>query len=282
MAQSDDISAIDLGALLCSRVCHDIISPVGAINNGLEVLDEGGAEEMQEFAMDLIRKSAVQASAKLQFARIAFGAAGSAGAEVDTGEAQKVAEGYMAGEKATLTWTGERVLMAKNRVKLLLNLLLVANSMIPRGGTIDFSISGAVRRAGLPLSDQGYGAARAGASGRATVRRSGARRPHRARDPAGLYGNAGARLCDHDRMGRWRGRDRSDGRAGLTATAPLNGWRRGAARPRRKEHRTTDFFVGVRCPGIDGRFRKRIFRNNCRATPPHPVVPLSTPCNLSR
>ncbi|MBB4303051.1 histidine phosphotransferase ChpT [Rhodobium orientis] len=142
MAQSDDISAIDLGALLCSRVCHDIISPVGAINNGLEVLDEGGAEEMQEFAMDLIRKSAVQASAKLQFARIAFGAAGSAGAEVDIGDAQKVADGYMAGEKATLTWTGERVLMAKNRVKLLLNLLLVANSMIPRGGTIDFSITG--------------------------------------------------------------------------------------------------------------------------------------------
>ena len=143
MANSDAISALDLGALLCSRVCHDIISPVGAITNGLEVLDEGGGEDMQTFALDLIRKSATQASAKLQFARLAFGAAGSAGAEIDTGDAQKVSEGYMAGEKAELSWTAERVLMGKNRVKALLNLLLVANAMIPRGGTIDLTITGA-------------------------------------------------------------------------------------------------------------------------------------------
>ena len=142
MARTDDLTALDLGALLCSRVCHDIISPVGAINNGLEVLDEDGGEDMQAFAMDLIRKSAKQASAKLQFARLAFGAAGSAGAEIDTGDAQSVAEGYMAGEKATLTWTAQRVLMAKNRVKLLLNLILIANGMIPRGGTIDVTIEG--------------------------------------------------------------------------------------------------------------------------------------------
>jgi len=142
MAVSDGISALDLGALLCSLVCHDIISPVGAINNGLEVLDEGGGDEMQGFAMDLIRKSAAQASAKLQFARLAFGAAGSAGADIDTGDAQSVSEGYMVSEKAQLTWSAPRVLMPKNRVKYLLNLLLVANSMIPRGGTIEVSVTG--------------------------------------------------------------------------------------------------------------------------------------------
>ena len=69
------LSALDLGALLCSRICHDIISPVGAINNGLELLEEGGADED---AMALIKSSARNASARLQFARIAFGAAGSA------------------------------------------------------------------------------------------------------------------------------------------------------------------------------------------------------------
>ncbi|RUV56051.1 histidine phosphotransferase, partial [Mesorhizobium sp. M5C.F.Ca.IN.020.29.1.1] len=76
MAELFTVSAPDLAALLCSRVCHDIISPVGAINNGLELLDEGGADED---AMKLIRQSARNASARLQFARIAFGAAGSAG-----------------------------------------------------------------------------------------------------------------------------------------------------------------------------------------------------------
>ena len=74
------IGALDLAALLCSRVCHDLISPVGAIVNGIEVMEEDKGEETKAFALDLIKKSAYQASAKLQFCRLAFGAAGSAGA----------------------------------------------------------------------------------------------------------------------------------------------------------------------------------------------------------
>ena len=93
------IEALDLAALLCSRVCHDLISPVGAIVNGLEVLAESKDEETKEFALDLIRKSAGTASAKLQFCRIAFGAAGSAGAQIDTGDAEKVARGFLEDDK---------------------------------------------------------------------------------------------------------------------------------------------------------------------------------------
>src|ERR1700722_19793221 len=70
------IGALDLAELLCSRVCHDLISPVGAIVNGLEVMDEDKDEETKVFALDLIKKSANQASAKLQFCRLAFGGAG--------------------------------------------------------------------------------------------------------------------------------------------------------------------------------------------------------------
>lgn len=136
MTKPLDLSSLDLAALIASRVCHDIISPVGAITNGLEVLDEEGNEDMREFAMDLIRKSARQASAKLQFARLAFGAAGSAGAEIDLGDAEFVTTGYMLGEKAELEWLVPRLLMPKNQVKLLLNLVLIANHCVPRGGTI--------------------------------------------------------------------------------------------------------------------------------------------------
>ncbi|WP_065815982.1 histidine phosphotransferase ChpT [Nitratireductor rhodophyticola] len=133
MSELFSLSATDLAALLCSRVCHDIISPVGAINNGLELLDEGGADED---AMALIRASAVNASARLQFARIAFGAAGSAGMQIDTGDAQSVATAFISNEKPDLEWHGARALLPKNQVKLLLNLLLVANSAIPRGGKL--------------------------------------------------------------------------------------------------------------------------------------------------
>jgi histidine phosphotransferase ChpT len=143
MTERAELEALDLAALLCSRVCHDIISPVGAIINGLEVLDEDNSEDMRDFAFGLIRRSAGQASAKLQFARLAFGAAGSAGAEIDIGDAEKVATGYMQGEKADFAWEAPRVLMPKNLVKLLLNLILLANAAIPRGGTVKVSVPSA-------------------------------------------------------------------------------------------------------------------------------------------
>jgi histidine phosphotransferase ChpT len=130
------LGALDLAALLCSRVCHDLISPVGAIVNGLEVLDEDKDEETRAFALDLIKKSANVASAKLQFCRLAFGAAGSAGAQIDTGDAEKVARGLLEDDKIKFVWNLPRELKPKNQVKLLLNMLLIGVGAIPRGGTI--------------------------------------------------------------------------------------------------------------------------------------------------
>jgi histidine phosphotransferase ChpT len=130
------IGALDLAALLCSRVCHDLISSVGAIVNGIEVLEEDKDEETKTFALDLIKKSAHQASAKLQFCRLAFGAAGSAGAQIDLGDAEKVARGLFEDNKTTLVWNLPRELLAKNRVKLVLNMLLIAAGAVSRGGTL--------------------------------------------------------------------------------------------------------------------------------------------------
>ena len=130
------LEGLDLAALLCSRVCHDLISPVGAIINGLEVLEEENDEETKTFALDLIKRSARTASAKLQFCRLAFGAAGSAGVQIDVGDAEKMARGFLEDEKTKLVWNLPRVLLAKNRVKLLLNMLIIAGQAIPRGGVL--------------------------------------------------------------------------------------------------------------------------------------------------
>jgi len=136
------LEPLDLAALLCSRVCHDVISPVGAIVNGLEVLEEDKDESMREFALDLIRKSAHTASARLQFCRLAFGAAGSAGAAIDTGDAEKVARGLIADDRTKLIWEAPRAYMPKNKVKLALNLCLIAAACIPRGGVMHVIIEG--------------------------------------------------------------------------------------------------------------------------------------------
>jgi histidine phosphotransferase ChpT len=128
--------ALELAALLCSRVCHDLISPVGAIVNGLEVLDDNPKPDDREFALDLIRKSAKTASARLQFCRLAFGAAGSSGAQIDLGDAQSMARGHLEDAKTTIAWNLPRVLLPKNRVKLLLNMMVIAQQTIPRGGVL--------------------------------------------------------------------------------------------------------------------------------------------------
>ena len=152
------LDSLDLAALLCSRVCHDVISPVGAIVNGLEVLEDENDASMRDFALDLIRKSSRQASARLQFARLAFGAAGSAGALIDLGDAEQVARGMFQDEKVKLSWNGPRALLPKNRVKLLLNLLVIATNAVPRGGTIDVVISGDAEASEFVLTSKGTNA----------------------------------------------------------------------------------------------------------------------------
>ena len=152
------IEALDLAALLCSRICHDLISPVGAIVNGLEVLEEEKDEATKTFALDLIRKSAGTASAKLQFCRIAFGAAGSAGAQIDLGDAEKIARGFFEDDKTKLAWNLPRALMPKNRVKLLLNMLLIAGQTIPRGGQITVDPVGSGDSMGFRVASAGTNA----------------------------------------------------------------------------------------------------------------------------
>lgn len=131
------LSAPELAALLASRLCHDIISPVGAVQSGLELLDEMPDDPE---SMALVRNSTKSAVAKLQFARLAYGASGSTTAQIDLGDARSVAEGFMSFERADLSWTGERAYVPKNIAKLILNLVVVANASVPRGRQVAVDI----------------------------------------------------------------------------------------------------------------------------------------------
>ena len=152
------LDPLDLAALLCSRVCHDVISPVGAIANGLEVLESEKDPDMRGFAMDLIKKSTHVASARLQFCRLAFGAAGSAGASIDTGDAEGVARGLIGDDKIKLVWSATRALLPKNKVKLILNMVLIASQTIPRGGVVEVTIEGVDNETRLKVTASGTNA----------------------------------------------------------------------------------------------------------------------------
>lgn len=150
------IGDLELAALVSSRICHDVINPVAAIANGLEMLDEEQDAGMRDAAFDLIRKSAAQASAKLQFARLAFGTAGSAGAEIDLRDAEKVAREFVqVSGKHQLAWQGPSVTLPKNKAKLLLNLVALGIVALPRGGTIAVEITGTPPDVGLVVRAKG-------------------------------------------------------------------------------------------------------------------------------
>jgi histidine phosphotransferase ChpT len=151
-------SDLELAALISSKICHDVIGPVSAINNGLEILDEEEDVQSKNYAMDVIRNVTETASARLQFARFAFGAAGSAGSQIDLSNAESLCRGLIGKGKHKLVWRGLSGTMTKDKVKLLLNLVAVAPTAIPRGGEIEVSITGTLDTPTFTVRCRGVGA----------------------------------------------------------------------------------------------------------------------------
>ncbi len=158
MSETTQPSDLELAALISSKICHDVIGPVGAISNGLEILDEDDDAEAQSYALDVIRNVTQQASAKLQFARFAYGAAGSAGALIDLSTAEQISRGFVGKGKHQLEWNVAPGHMAKDRVKLLLNLIAGALTCLPRGGQITVNMAGTTEKPSFKIHCRGTGA----------------------------------------------------------------------------------------------------------------------------
>lgn len=131
--------------LLCARLCHDLVGPVSAIGNGVELVTEFG-EEMRGEALGLIAQSASEASRRLQYFRVAFGsAAGTDGRAVPLAEARARAIGLPLGGKVRLDWPeaapGAPVELSRPALKLLLNLLLLTVDAASGNGTVHVRIA---------------------------------------------------------------------------------------------------------------------------------------------
>lgn len=132
------MDSLDLASLLCSRLCHDLMSPVGALNNGIELLADEDDPDMREKCLELVGESARTSANKLKFFRLAFGAAGGFGDSIDTGEARAALEGMFGAEKRIeLGWMVAEPKLPKGALKLLLNLALIAGDALVRGGRLD-------------------------------------------------------------------------------------------------------------------------------------------------
>lgn len=158
---------IDFASLLCSRLCHDLMGPVGAIINGIELLADENDCHMRARCMDLLAESARTSIYKLKFFRMAFGAAGGPGGGLDAREAKAAIEGLIRSNgRIVLGWSIDRPTIAGDAARILLNLVLIAADALIRGGRLDIEIEGGeivVRAEGVrPVLDPEIRAALAG------------------------------------------------------------------------------------------------------------------------
>ena len=129
-------SELELAALLCSRLCHDLVSPIGAISTGMEILVDEKDENMRQQVISMLTTSVSQASNRLQFARMAYGAGTGMGGTIDLNEAKRLALALVSGGKVDIDWQCELSEAPKTHVKLMMNLVLIGIESLPRGGTV--------------------------------------------------------------------------------------------------------------------------------------------------
>ena len=134
----NETQSLELAAMLCSRLCHDLLSPVGALTNGLELLADERDPDMRQRCLELLEQSARTSADKLKFFRLAFGAAGGFGESVPVDEARKVTEALVGDAKRVeLNWSLTVDRLPKGAVKVLLNFAQIGLDALVRGGTLD-------------------------------------------------------------------------------------------------------------------------------------------------
>ena len=150
------MNSVDFASLLCSRLCHDLMSPVGALSNGIELLADEPDPEMRERCLELLADSARATANKLKFFRLAFGAGGGFGEEIDTRDARTALEGLFGPDRRVeLNWLVGDERLPKGAVKLLLNLAMIAGDALVRGGRLDLGAERSGESVELVLRGEG-------------------------------------------------------------------------------------------------------------------------------
>lgn len=139
MTTTPKLTPSGLAALLCARICHDLVSPVGALGTAIEILDDDSNADMHDDALALIKSSSRRASAKLKYLRLAFGAAGSAPGVLGTDELQTLTSDMFEDAKADIVYDFHTDGLQKSRARLLLNLTMLGVQAVPRGGSVTLS-----------------------------------------------------------------------------------------------------------------------------------------------
>ncbi|WP_298918076.1 histidine phosphotransferase ChpT [uncultured Algimonas sp.] len=143
MTTTPKLTPSGLAALLCARICHDLVSPVGALGTAIEILDDDANADMHDDALDLVKSSSRRAAAKLKFLRLAFGAGGSAPGVIATQEIRTLTTDMFEDAKAEIVFDIHSDGIEKARARILLNLVMLGVQAVPRGGEVRIATSDA-------------------------------------------------------------------------------------------------------------------------------------------
>jgi histidine phosphotransferase ChpT len=132
-------SELKLAEMLCTRLCHDLTGPIGAVNNGAEFLEEEGFR-MEHEALQLILSSAAEAVHRLQFYRMAYGRLGDGG-EACLAQKKEIVEDFFSTTKIAIDWPDShtdaaQISISQRMSRLILNLLIIASGALIKGGRI--------------------------------------------------------------------------------------------------------------------------------------------------
>lgn len=158
MSHGAVLDDLNFSAFMSSKICHDLVGPVGAISNGLELLEEETDEQTRAYALELIQFSANVARNRLEFARLAFGASSALGSDVDLGMAEKIARAFVEEGKHRLHWSAFRGELDKTKVRLVLATLMISMTAVPAGGDIHLTLTGDKDAPDLEIRCSGRGA----------------------------------------------------------------------------------------------------------------------------
>lgn len=148
--------AIDLASLMCSRLCHDLLSPVGSFGNGLELLADEPDPDMRKNFVDLLESSSRSAINKLKFFRLSFGSAGGYGESIDVKDIVEAVTGLVNEGRATeVKWIGDATRLPKPAARVLLLLAQTVVEALVRGGRIDMAAES--RDGALEIAVRGSG-----------------------------------------------------------------------------------------------------------------------------
>ncbi len=128
-------SEVQFASLLASRLCHDLVNPAGALNTGLDVLATESDPEMRQHAESLVKESTSRLLGMIEFARVAYGASGGGEGSLSTDELRILAEKLFAHLKPSLVWAIDDPAVPKLEGRVLLNLLLICERLVPRNGS---------------------------------------------------------------------------------------------------------------------------------------------------